>query len=290
MNLIDLVREYRIPYKEQGQHHHTTHGWLQVDCPWCSKSSGRFRLGINLRTGATVCWQCGWSKALETLCELTGESANVLKGLLGSLEGISSKQVLRAGRLRVPSGVGPLLPIHRRYLRSRGFDPNDIQRLWGVQGIGLAARLAWRLYIPVTTNGTVASFTTRSLNSTGLRYISAGPTDEVRPLKSLLYGADHARHAVVVCEGPLDCWAIGPGAVATLGTAYTRAQVAALARYAVRAVCFDAEPAAQRRAARLCETLSAYEGTTENVVLQTGKDAAEASKAEVAELRKRYLE
>ena len=110
------------------------------------------------------------------------------------------------------------------------------------------------------------------------------------PHKSVLYGADHARHAVVVCEGPIDCWAIGPGAVATLGTAYTQAQALALARYPVRAVCYDAEPDAQRRAARLCQTLAAFDGTTVNVVLETGKDAAAASKAEVAELRKRYLE
>ena len=35
-------------------------------------------------------------------------------------------------------------------LKKRGFNPSDIQRLWGVQGIAIASKLSWRLFIPIT--------------------------------------------------------------------------------------------------------------------------------------------
>lgn len=196
------------------------------------------------------------------------------------------------GLLKPPKGVEPMLPAHRRYLRSRGFDPESLERLWGLQGIGPGYPLQWRVYIPIYDPfGQQVSWTTRKLTDNGLRYRSASPDEESVSHKSILYGAHLARQSVVVVEGPADAWAIGPGAVATLGVAYTRLQAIELAtRYPMRVVCFDASSDAQQRASELCAMLAPLPGVTERVELETGSDPGDAHPAELAELRQCYLD
>jgi len=80
----------------------------------------------------------------------------------------------------------------------------------------------------------------------------------------------------VICEGPVDAWALGPGGVATCGVGYTAAQRAAASRYPVRVACFDSEPDAQQRAEVLCAELSVMPGQTMLWRLESGKDAATA--------------
>jgi len=58
-----------------------------------------------------------------------------------------------------------------------------------------------------------------------------------------------------------------------------------LSRYPVRGVCFDSEPAAQRRAHELVDLLSAFEGETFNIQIDS-KDPGCATDSEVATIRK----
>jgi DNA primase len=196
------------------------------------------------------------------------------------------------GKLKVPAGVCDLQPPHRRYLEDRHFDPDKISMLWDVKGIGVASRLAWRLYIPIfDKQGRQISWTTRSLvPNAEHRYLSASPEEELVDHKTVLYGAHLCRSVVVVVEGPTDAWAVGPGGAATMGLGCTPQQLMAIAEYPVRIVCFDNEPDAQRRADAVCLELAALPGQTESVRLESGKDAATADPAELAELRSAYLE
>jgi DNA primase len=177
-----------------------------------------------------------------------------------------------------------------RYLSKRGFDYKEIQWLWQIKGIGIAERkLMWRLFIPVLHNNEVVSWTTRSIrDNTKYKYISAGPEQELLPHKNILYGSDYARHTVIIVEGPLDVWRIGPGAVATFGTAFTKQQVLALLKYPRRVVCYDNEKEAQDQALKLCDALGVFGGETLNVTLES-KDPDEAKPKEIKRLRK-FLE
>jgi hypothetical protein len=199
-------------------------------------------------------------------------------------------ELKRTGTLRLPGGREPLLPQHRAYLAGRGFDPDELVRLWGLEGIGLGSlAYAWRVFIPIYSNDEIVSWTTRSISDKhDRRYRTAPATDEAISCKKLLYGADYARAAVIVVEGPADVWRIGPGAVATLGTAITQAQVLQLANFPTRAICFDNEPAAQMRARRLSDALAGLPGETVNVVLDA-KDAGSATGEEIQELRRAFL-
>lgn len=290
VTIIDVLQSHNIPFKLHGEHHHSGRGWVSVDCPKCSPRSGRFRLGFEVATGRANCWACGSTDsvvALSTICYLTlREAADILHRHIRQVR----QEPASLGRLILPQ-ANVLLSPHKKYLLSRGFDPDEISTLWMVKGIGLHPRLGWRLLIPMCDRyGQVVSWTTRSIGCNNpRRYISASQSEESVSHKDILYGAHLARHSIVIVEGPLDVWAIGPGAVATCGIAFTQRQLSEMIKYPIRVICFDAEASAQKRAGELCRHLSAFSGIVENVVLETGKDPADADRDEIVGLRRKFL-
>lgn len=289
MRFKDLLDRLNIEYRDSG-HEHCRPGWLQLDCPGCSRGLKRFRLGYNLRHGYCNCWSCGPKRTVQVLMDLADLPYKSVKDLLTDVapDDIPLEPEAK-GVLKIPDGVGPLLPAHRRYLRGRGYDPRDLVRVWRIGGIGISPTHGWRIYIPIHHRGDVVSWTTRSISDEhGGRYRSAGAKEESVPHKSLLYGEDYCRSAVIVCEGPFDVWSVGPGAVCTFGTGFKRSQVLKLSKYPVRAVCYDGEPAAQAKAQELCDLLEPFDGETYNVVLDT-KDPGEASRKDIKKIRKVVL-
>jgi len=292
MNFIDLLNECHIPNRTEG-HEHCRPGWVQIDCPWCSPESGRFRLGYNMEYGYSNCWHCG-SKPVEVLLrKLLGvrfwEAKSLLKDIRTKRRS-KSDQMTWTGFYQPPDGVDYLLGPHKMYLKGRGFDWPEIERLWHIQGIGIAQKLSWRIFIPIIHHEMIVSWTTRSIgDEADSKYISAEPEQEITPHKYLLYGEDYCRHAIVVVEGPLDVWGIGPGAAATFGLSYTSEQVKRIARYPRRAICFDNEPDAQKVAKRLADDLSAFPGETFNITLDS-KDPGEAKQNEIKHIRQEILE
>ncbi len=289
-DLRTLLTELGVPFKEHGESPLVSAGWVGISCPYCGIGTTKHGFGIHLRTLRTSCWKCSGRPLVSALCEITGQSHGDIKRRLGGVDDDprDARVVRPTGRYREPAGVGPLLPVHRRYLQRRGFDPDEIAVVWGVGGIGLAPKLQFRLFLPVVVGGKAVSWTTRAVGNVELRYISADPADESVPLKTTLYGADLARAAAVVVEGPTDAWRIGPGAVATFGLSHTPAQVAAVAQFPVRCICFDNEATAQRRARKLADDLTPFPGET-YVVTLSGGDPDSSPPAELDELRERFL-
>lgn len=284
MKIRDILDQHGITYKSEGRN--TRQGWLQLTCPNCK---GEDYLGINTSGGYANCWRCGKLKLADVVATLarisTGQAATALKGLQPEY-GVAKAP---AGRLSVPYGVGPLQPAHIRYLRGRGFDCEELVRLWGIGGIGVARRLQWRVYIPIYRHGKQTSWTTRAISDTvQMRYSSARLEEEAYPHKQTVYGLDYVRHACIVHEGPLDVWKVGPGAVCTFGLSYSPAQINAISRVPVRAICFDNEPEAQRRAEKLAADLAVFEGETYNVTLDSN-DPGSATEKEIMRLRHEIL-
>ena len=283
---IDLLQSHGVPYIEEG-HHHCRPGWVQMDCPNCSPGSSRWRMGFNLGYRYLNCYLCGKRPLGDTVASLCGiPLGEALAALRNVAAGESTlAPVKRTGTFKPPKGIGPLLKAHRTYLKGRGFNPQEIADTWGAGGIGIASSLSWRIYIPAIVAGVPVSWTTRSISDTGTRYLSAPAPCEAVPIKELLYGCDLAGHSISIHEGPLDAWTVGPGAVATCGVGYSRTQLALMAGYPVRFICFDNEPDAQKRAEKLGRDLAALPGSTHNVTM-SGKDANRSPKSEIRELRK----
>lgn len=297
MNIIDVLTDFRVDFREGGTHRHVQPGFIGLDCFTCSPSTQKYKLGVRLSTLWCGCWSCGPFRLDEVLVEVlkiphpeAGKLAIQLRG--GRRDNYTLKRPQEAtGTLKIPKGVGPLHKLHKAYLRRRGFDPDNLVKLWGIGGIGFTDKLPWRIFIPVTQNSETVSWTTRAISDEAdSPYINAGDEESKYRLKSLLMGEDYVRHSIIVVEGPLDVFAIGPGAVCTFGVQYTQEQVRRISKYPIRVINFDAEPVAQRQAKKLVNELSAWPGETHNVVLTSGKDASRASQDDVKELRRRFLD
>src|SRR3990167_3422144 len=286
MKLEEVLDDLGIPYLQEGGHHHARPGWIQIDCPFCGPGSHRFHMGYHLTLRYCNCWRCG-SHHLVKVLEALGLARDKAWEVHRSVDtDFAIKRERTRISLKIPAGIGPLGPSHVRYLRGRGFDPEEISKTWKVQGIGLSPRLAWRIYIPVIHQGAQVSWTTRAIGDrVTQRYISASAEEEAINHKSVVYGADFCHHSIVVVEGPIDAWAVGPGAGALFGTGFSIAQVRKIAQFPRRIICLDSSPDAQERARELADQLSVFPGVTENVVLD-GKDPAEAPKNEIRLLRK----
>ena len=264
---------------------------MAIDCPFCGSGPGKFHLGIHPETGAANCWKCGPKSIWQIIRVLTGskqEASELLAGVRFR-RGVRSTPENRP--CRPPDGLCPLSGKHITYLRQRGLDGQQAAEDWHARGIGLAARLAWRIWIPVEQDGVVVSWTTRSISADNpRRYVSARPDEESVPIKATLYGEDRCRNAVVVHEGPLDVWRTGPGSVAIYGLSYTSEQVARISKFPLRVICLDNSSDAQRVAGRLARDLSPFAGETFVVRLESGEDPGSADPEETAELRQKFLE
>lgn len=298
MNFVDILRRHNIPYQTEGRY--CRPGWVQFHCPYCKGGSDPDKpyAGYNLAHGYINCWQCGHHKLERTLSLLTGLPHFEVAKLVGTLDREVVEEQPR-GKLELPEhllDINQLCPVTMRnytesfqdYLRGRGYDPWQVRKLWHIRFMGLGSGVnAWRIFIPIHYKGEVVSWTTRTISKDHrLRYKSAAAHQEKLNHKDLLYGEDYCRgsHAVIVHEGPLDVWATGPGAVATFGTGFSRAQLNKLSVYPKKIVCFDNEPEAQKRAWELVDQLSVFDGEVVNVLLDS-KDAGSMRPEEKALLR-----
>ncbi len=290
MKFKDILSEYNIPIGNSG-HYHVRSGWIQFDCPFCSPNSQGWYMGYSIEDNFCNCWRCGSRRLIETVMELTGLPYIKVEKMLGDLETEHFEKRKPLGKLVIPSGIKHLSSVHKKYLYNRGFNWRKIEKIWKIHGIGIASRLQWRIWIPIHYHGEIVSWTTRSIsnNPNTTRYISAGVDEELIPHKELLYGEDSVRHAIIVNEGPINAWRIGPGAVATFGVGYTQEQLLKISKYPIRAVCFDNEYEAQKRAKKLVNDLSVFPGETFNILLDA-KDVAEETQKNIDRIRKEILE
>lgn len=292
MTFAEIFNQFGIDYRDSG-HHHCRVGWIQIDCPFCSKGWRKYRLGFNLVSGRASCWACGPKSVHEVFHEITGRPYSELRRVLANLvrETAPTKEKQKRGKLITPPApaLGPLKKQHKEYLKERNFDPLHIEKLWGIQGLNqYAGMLSWRIFIPITYRGEIVSWTSRAIDDENPdRYISAKPSQEVFPHKTLLYGEDYCRDTIVICEGPTDVWKIGPSTTCTFGTSFKREQVLKMAQYPKRVICFDNEKEGQIRASELARLLAPFDGETFNVQLDA-KDPGSASNREINRFRKAF--
>ena len=294
MNFKEILNQFHIPIAPTG-HHHVGRGWIQFDCPFCGRDTHKWHIGYSPEGNFCNCWRCGVHSVYSVLNECTNNQHHrEIYLYLQQLEHDrpKPKEPIK-GMLATPVCVDHKYfhAAHKRYLKSRNFNTDEIKKLWQIKTIALAARLKWRIWIPVYYQTKLVTWTTRSIGekSQGPRYISAKPEHESIPLKHLLYGEDYCRHGIIIHEGPTDVWRTGPGAVATFGVSVSSEQILKIIQHPIRAICFDSDKDAQKRARTLADKLSIYPGETLNVELDKG-DPATMNEKQVKQLRKKILE
>jgi len=192
--------------------------------------------------------------------------------------------------LAKPLDCGPLNRNHRKYLTGRGFDPDQIADMWGVEGCGGRGG-AWRhrIIIPIyeADGSRWVSWTARTTSQTVRpRYKVLEADKSLVDVTGLLYGQHLVPgDTIVVVEGPLDAWAIGPGAVALLGAGWDSQQLMKiLVGFSRVSVLFDEDLAGRKHRFSLCHELAAL-GKEVDLIHGMDGDPASLSKSEIATLR-----
>jgi len=294
MKFIEILQEYNIEIAPENEGHNTT-GWIGFDCPYCGPESRKFHMGFNIAGGYVNCWKCGGHSLGDTIQMLLHDYESnamcykITKAILDDLD-IDlvkyTKHKTKRTKVVVPFAVSTMLMSHRNYLTRRGFNPEEIIRMWKVGGTEKHNPYQWRLFIPIFNQGQMISWDTRAIGSEiEKRYMAAPEECEVMPRKNILYGSDYARDTIIVVEGYTDVWRIGPGAVATMGIAYTPEQVLEISKYKTRYILFDNEPAAQKQAEKLCCELAVFTGKTIRLELEIAKDPDTADQRTIIGLK-----
>lgn len=263
-DVLAFYRDYSVPYLTSG-HKHTRPGWVQTHCPFCVGSQN-WHLGCHQASASWVCWRCGKKDRLRVIGRFARVGNDDALKLLGKYRGEPirirqpkrrKKPILNAHTKHcpLPTGAGSIGEAHCVYLEDRGFDPDEIEHVYKIKGTGAVGHVDYtdddgtrhrspfrfRIIIPVYMNGVRVSYTARDItNTSNTKYRSAPAAVEVRDIKTCLYALDLAkRDAVIVTEGAMDAWKLGPGAVAVMGVSYLPAQVRLLERFRKVFVLFD---------------------------------------------------
>lgn len=269
MDIIRLYDDYNVDYVTEG-HKHARPGWVNTTCPWCTGNPG-YHLGYNEDDNYYFCWRCGWhpiSATLAHLIHLTEREVRIIiqqYGLRLTKRVIDPTTETNKLEFALPTGTDILTPSHRRYLIKRNFDPDKLERIWGLQSTGPASRLDGldyknRIVIPYYWEGRMVSFDTRSVvtdASHGKRYKACPKEREIIPHKEILYGRQEEwKETGILVEGPTDVWRMGTSSFAVSGIQYTAKQVRLISRTFKRvAVVFDDDPQAILQADKIVAEL-----------------------------------
>jgi DNA primase len=199
--------------------------------------------------------------------------------------------ILKKKPFSFPIGTRKITDRHKKYLINRNFDPEQIEKDWGILGTGSIGEYKFRIVIPIYFNGKIVSFQCRDITDRQvLRYKACEKEKEIIHHKNILYGLDHIQKSCIVVEGITDVWRFGRGAVCTFGTGYTKNQLYLLSNYVEQVfIFFDTEDAAQQHADRLAWELSILHVQTEIITVPFIKDPAELKQKDADYLKKDLL-
>lgn len=253
-DIIDLdffdVQEYLsergIAYSTSGKN--ISSGWLGTNCLWCNDKSNH--LGINLQSLTISCFRCGKrGNVLSLVMAIDGISFNRAKDIitkfpLKEFSHLVHPKRTAAEKTMFPPGTSEiLLPIHEKFLVSRGYDPIIIQRKHDLMGVGPTLdNWKFRLIIPVYMNQTLMTYVGRDTTGKAeVKYQNAPIEKSLLQAKHCLQGIDDVTDTIILVEGLLDYWRIGAPAVCCFGTQVTTNQINLIAQKKVKKcyVLFD---------------------------------------------------
>lgn len=266
MDIISLYRNFNIEFRTEG-HKHCREGWVNTPCPFCMGNFG-YHLGFNISDEYYVCWRCGGHGVKQTLHLLLNLPYNKVMGILkqyGDTPSIVTKpQKIKIKKLQFPSNILTELPdSHRRYLKNREFDPDEIKHQWKIMATTHYSQIngldfKHRIIIPIFWNGEIVSYLGRSIHPDNeLRYLVCPEQYEAVNIKKTIYGNPAKYKDLGICvEGVTDVWRVGPTSFALYGIKYKPEQVRIIAKTFKRVVVlFDDDAQAQQQANKLVADL-----------------------------------
>jgi hypothetical protein len=265
MNIEKLYADYSIDFVTEGKNYRE--GWINTRCPFCDDHSEH--LGYSLDDNYFSCFRCGHHFVDDTISKLLGVNLAAARKIIKTYDGETSfiqkepKVITRAKAFKLPSGVDKMETMHRIYLDKRGFDPEQLEKDWGLLGSGPVSILdelnyRFRIIIPFYWDDKIVSFDSRDITGKHKsRYMACPKERELIPHKEILYGRqDKWKETGILVEGPTDVWRMGTSSCAVSGIKYTPKQVRLLTKIFKRiAIMFDDDPQAKIQANKIVAEL-----------------------------------
>lgn len=287
--MLDIRRfldDYNIEYWTSGKN--VAEGFTNVQCPFCDDKSNHFGFTEDGTIG--MCWRCGKHNVYETLSLLTNQSKRDVYKLSNRYSVIVGEEKERVEyhntMIEVPGNK--LSKQHRKYLESRNFDADYLERKYDLRGTLAYSDYPYMIITPVYFNNRIVTFQGRDYtNKQGIKYKMCEPKKEIIPIKNILYNLDNCnKKSVIVVEGIYDVLRVGDDCCSTFGISYKKQQVRLLAKkFDTIYIMFDGEPQAQEKALNLGRELMLMGKNAINLILPKG-DPAEMNDRDVKKLKK----
>jgi len=270
-----------------------------ISCPFCGDhaDTGDNHLGIKIDTKQWNCWICGAGKNkgfLSLVVKLEDcsyrQAEEILKPFTHSdmslLQTTTDVPIRTSqGQFQLPSEAkNELLEQHRKYLKSRGFDPEYIFTKYKLKCVGpVSKRWKHTLIAPIYFHHRIVAWTAADITRKRVnKYKNATIEEVLIPVNQTIYNIDSATHTILVVEGLTDVWNIGDGAGGLYRKYATRQQLKILSDFDRVVVMLDAD--AKREAEQLANDLAGFT-ETEIITLDHG-DPADMTEEEVKHLRR----
>jgi len=276
--------------------------WMKGDCPYCGKKD---KFGINLAINRSNCFVCGGKlKPFYLVQELEDlpNKGETLK-FLNSYEGLVyyEKKLkneipdhisveLPEGFMLINLGTNQLAKSARNYIRSRGFDPDEMAyKGWGYGTIG---KYRGYIIIPIYFNGKLLYFTSRRFLGHGPKFLNIS-LDEVPIGKNLVmynHEALFIYDKIRLVESVMNAETLGDNAVALNGKSVSSYQLSQLIKADAThfTILFDQD--AWIHALYLCLKLAPYKWV-KPVYFEDSRDVNDLGKQKVLRkiFKNRYL-
>jgi hypothetical protein len=248
MDIEKFLTDYKVMYMTGGKNWQP--GWVQITCPLCGDVG--FHGGFNVAGKYYNCWKCGHQPLTLMVMKLAKiksytEAKKIIREYSVGFVAENKRKIAKAVECELPAGWKHMDARHRMYLSLRGYDPNDMQKHWGLLGTGPTGNYKFRIIAPVIVDGIMISYQGRDYTGRQeLRYKACEIDNEVTHHKHVVYGIDYVKERCIIVEGITDVWRLGPGAVAMFGTAWTQEQLLFLKkRVKGGVVLFDSDSTAK---------------------------------------------
>ena len=305
IDAVSMLGEMGIDYRLSGKN--VSAGWVNVNCCFCQDHG--HHLGINLKTKMFSCWICRETGSMYKFVRRVKKTSkkdtfNFLKKFLTGKPQyyeIDEDTGNKKSEVILPSHIlTKPLPIHKEYLKSRGFSPKFLQSVFDISYTGQISKyksqkrvvdFKYRIVIPIFINGVLVNFTARDVTGQAEEKYKNCPTDDTLiTTKDAIYGYDAVIDGVgVIVEGPTDVWRVGPGGLGLFGIKYTKHQLNLLYQKKLKkaVVFFDNEPVAQKIAEKLAWEIGSFIPDVSILVPDDDiTDPGEMTKEQVKELWK----
>ena len=286
---LSFCKDNSVPYWTEGKN--VKPGWIGIQCPLCGDHSNHG--GFNVKGGYYSCWKCGGSAiqwVISKLLKVSKQRAEAIvleySGRGSLLSALNSKKKSTVSSIKMPGD--PLGPMHQKYLKKRGFDPDFIAKKYGVLGTGISGDWKYRLMVPIYLDGKLVSYQGRDITGKQEhRYMTLSVEKSVVNPKEILYNLDNCiGDTICVVEGVFDVFRMGDGFAATLGTSLKETQIKLLSKYRRVLFLFDPEEEAQEKARKAASKLGSLGISVELIDLEMDADPGDLSVEQALQIRK----